>query len=152
MSLNLPIDMLEDVAACNLAVVKALLHLTVDHVPRPADIFAQESAQRSKQIGEVFNLPGAEVFAARARNSLRQIVIFFIRVVTADAQSGLAAGQTMTPSRPLDYDLRHVFTHKCPLIRLRPFGRSPKLSAPFAVAVEPWRIPPAVPRSAARAI
>jgi hypothetical protein len=54
---------------------------------------------------------------------LRQIVIFFIRIVKPDVQSSLAAGQTMTPSRPFDYDLRHIFTHKYPLFRLKPFGR-----------------------------
>jgi len=35
-------------------------------IPRPADIFAQETAQRAEQVGEVFDLACANVFAARA--------------------------------------------------------------------------------------
>src|SRR5262245_32716398 len=36
----------------------------------------------------------------------------------------------MTLSPPFDHDLRHIFTHKRSLIRLKPFGRLFNLSAP----------------------
>jgi hypothetical protein len=140
MRLNLSINVLEDVAARYLSVIKTLPHLAVDLVPRPADVCAQETAQRAEQVGEVFDIARENVFAARARNSLRQLFIIFFRVVMADAQPGLAAGQTMTPSRPFDHDLRHIFTHKCSLIWLKPVGQLFKLSAPFAAAVEPYSV------------
>src|SRR5215475_368455 len=112
MRLNHVIDVLEDVAASYFSVVEALLHLAIDIVPQPTDVFEQETAQRAEKIGEGFEIIVAEIFAPRSRNPLRQIVIFIIRIVSMDSQSGLSAGQTMTPSRPLDHDLRHIFTHK----------------------------------------
>lgn len=66
MRLNLHINVLEDVAACYLPVVETLSHLAVDLVPRPADVRTQETTQRAEQIGEVFDIAGVDVFAARA--------------------------------------------------------------------------------------
>src|SRR5215510_2353046 len=53
MSLNHVTNVLEDVAASHLAVVEMLLHLAVDLIPWPADVFAQEPAQRAEQIRKV---------------------------------------------------------------------------------------------------
>src|SRR5215813_14331029 len=72
MHFNLRFNVFEDMASCYFAFVENLFHLAVDQVPRPADVFTQETAQWANQIREVFDIASADVLCPFGRMASAQ--------------------------------------------------------------------------------